>query len=360
MVRPRSGGKQGRIALPITLAGAGIGLGAALTASLPMLSYTEHPRALMVALVMSALAMVVGGLVGWTLGGRVASRLVDLSLAIAKLGRGGTEVKIRYTGTDEIAAIGRGLQYLAGDLAEMQRQQEQGGGSLAAMDPQVRQYRDRLLQEEFPDAEGLELDGALSAGSRGGLDYHDVVELEGGVAVVMVMGEGAGAMAVVASRLARDEIHDALRRGDAPRTALERANKAMKQKLPAGCCAKATLLHVGAEGATLYQAGSRAPLLRCARGEVKQLNAEGIALGLDDGPVFAKSLRPVEVPMAPGTRLCVVNEAAMRAEGFLALVQQHAPKHTAMFMNVVLGGIELDAGGDGLREDVLLVTVKKS
>jgi len=360
MARSRTGSKQGRIAVPVALTGAGIGLGAALAASLPMLQYTDNPRALTISLVMSALGAVVGGMVGWVLGGRMASRLVDLTLAIAKLGRGGTEVKVRYSGNDEIAAIGRGLHYLAGDLAEMQRQQEMGGGSLAAMDPQVRQYRDRLLQDQFPDAEGLELDGALSAGSRGGLDYHDVVEVEGGVAVVMVMGEGAGAMAVVAARLARDEVHDALRRGDAPRAALERANKAMKQKLPSGCCAKVTLLHVGADGAELYQAGSRAPLLRCARGEVQQLSAEGLALGLDDGPVFAKSLRPVEVPMAPGTRLCVVNEAALRAAGFLALVQQHAPKHTAMFMNVVLGGIELDAGGDGLREDVLLVTVKKS
>ena len=31
-----------------------------------------------------------------------------------------------------------------------------------------------------------------------------------------------------------------------------------------------------------------------------------------------------------------------------------------MFMNVVLGGIEQDAGDDGLREDLLLITVKKA
>ena len=44
----------------------------------------------------------------------------------------------------------------------------------------------------------------------------------------------------------------------------------------------------------------------------------------------------------------------------LDLLRTHSPRHTQMFMNVVLGGIEQDAGDGGLREDVLLLTVKKA
>jgi hypothetical protein len=120
------------------------------------------------------------------------------------------------------------------------------------------------------------------------------------------------------------------------------------------------VLQLSDAGAKVYQAGTRAPILICQRGEVLELAAEGIALGLDDGPVFEKSLRPQEIAMSPGTRLVLCNEAALRTQGFLQLLKQHSPKHTAMFMNVVLGALEQDAGQDGLREDVVMVTAKKT
>ena len=134
----------------------------------------------------------------------------------------------------------------------------------------------------------------------------------------------------------------------------------LKTNLPSGVCAKATLLQLRDGDAKLYQAGARSPLLICQRGEVLELNAEGIAIGLDDGPVFEKSLRPQEIAMSPGTRLVLGNDALHRSEGLLGLLRQHSPRHTNMFMNMVLGSIEQDAGEDGLREDVVLLTVKKA
>ena len=109
-------------------------------------------------------------------------------------------------------------------------------------------------------------------------------------------------MAVYACRLARDELHRALSQGALPRRALAHANKVMKKHLPPGACAVATLLQINSEGCKLYQAGARSPLLICQRGELLELNAEGIALGLDDGPVFEKSLRPQPIDMSPGVR----------------------------------------------------------
>ena len=47
------------------------------------------------------------------------------------------------------------------------------------------------------------------------------------------------------------------------------------------------------------------------------------------------------------------------AQTLLELLPQHSPRHTNMFMNMVLGTIEQDAGDDGLREDVVLITVKR-
>jgi hypothetical protein len=113
------------------------------------------------------------------------------------------------------------------------------------------------------------------------------------------------------------------------------------------------------EETRLYQAGSRVPVVLCAAGEVSNLTAEGLALGLDSGPVFEKGLRPEKLSLTPGMRLVVLNEAGDRNDDLVESVRQHSAKHTVPFMNMVLGELEEAAGADGLREDVVLITVKR-
>ena len=319
-------------------------------------------RGRLVGLGLSLLAAALCGGVAMVFGGKLATRISDIGLAVSKLGRGGSEVRVRVSGNDEVAKLGHSVQYLATDLEALLSSQEDSGGALVSMDPLVKQLRDKTVPQAPPRVPGYEVDAAISNGSRGGLDYFDIVvnpEVPSDAVAYVVTAEGSGAMAVYACRLARDEIHRALSQGAAPRRALAHANKVMKKHLPAGACAVATLLQINADGCKLYQAGARSPLLICQRGELLELNAEGIALGLDDGPVFEKSLRPQPIDMSPGVRLVFGNDALLRADGLLDLVPQHSPRHTNMFMNMLLGSIEQGAGADGLREDVVLITVKK-
>jgi hypothetical protein len=369
----RRGSKQkGRLATTFAIGGAAAGAVGGLLLTVALMQNLAFGiadpdlvrRGWQIGLGLSVLVALVTGSTGWVLGGRLATRVTDVGLAVSKLGRGGSEVRVRVSGNDEVGALGRSVQYLATDLAALLKDDD-GGGSMAhaSLDPLVRQLRDRTVPQQIPPVAGFEVDAALAAGSRGGLDYFDVVVATGDepqTAAYVVTAEGHGPVAVYACRLARDELHRALAQGAAPRRALAHANKVMKNQLPSGACAKATVLLVGDGVAKLYQAGARSPLLICQRGEVLELAAEGIALGLDDGPVFEKSLRPQEVAMSPGTRLVFGNEALLRSEGLLDLLRQHSPRHTNMFMNVVLGSIEQDAGDDGLREDVVLMTVKRA
>lgn len=368
----RKGSKSsGNLARNLALAMAGIGFLAGLLVAVAVvqnLSGSADPeatsRAWKVAFGMVALAAVLCALGAWILGGRLGSRITDIGLAVGKLGRAGSEVRVRASGNDEITALGRSVQYLASDLADLLKGEEEAHSAAhVSLDPLVKQLRDKTVPNGFPPVPGYEIDGHIANGTRGGLDYFDLVPMQGdepGAVLYLVSGEGHGALTVYACRLARDELQRALVAGANPRKALAHTNKVLKNNLPPGCCAKATLLQVTAAGAKLYQAGVRSPLLISQRGEVLELNAEGIALGLDDGPVFEKSLRPQEITMSPGTRLVLGNDALHRAEGLLDLLRQHSPRHTNMFMNVVLGGIEQDAGDDGLREDIVLMTVKKA
>ncbi|HLQ37427.1 MAG TPA: SpoIIE family protein phosphatase [Planctomycetota bacterium] len=366
MQRPRGGRHTGKLALKLALvvavcSGAGTLVAGALVVKILAGTQPDPGNAWTAVLVLAAVAAVVAGCAVAVFAGQIGQRVTELGMAVSKLGRGGTAVRVRVTGNDEITAVGRQLQSLATDLAELlQAQEQQGGNALVTMDPQVRQLRDKNLPHGLPAPPGYEVDGAVAKGSRGGLDYFDVVAADSVVTLFLISGEGQTALAVVAARLAFDVLRQQLQQGEVPRQALLQTNKALKQALPGGVCATATLLRLQPDGARLFQAGARSPLLICTRGEVLELAAEGIALGLDDGPVFEKALRPQEIQLVPGIRLCLVNDAALRAEGFLALLSQHSPRHTAMFMNMVLGTLEQDAGLDGLREEVVLVTAKKA
>ncbi len=316
-------------------------------------------RAWLLSGVFVVLAGLVVGAVAYVQGAAIASRLTELGLGIAKIGRGSSEVRLRVSGNDEVTKVGRALQYLATDIAAVAAEAEQSGGLGVNMDPQVRGFRDAALPEELPEQEGFEVDGALSPGTRGGVEYYGGHAGDGFTVLFLIGNEGVGAISATAARMARDEVVRALNAGAAARKALHHTNRVLHKQLPKGACATACLLELRDEAVKLYQCGFRAPALVCRAGQVEEVNAEGLALGLDAGPVFEKGLRSVSVPVAQGVRLALANDAALRLDGFVDLVAEHAPKHTAPFMNLVLGGLESDAGDGGLREDVVLLTAKR-
>jgi hypothetical protein len=314
----------------------------------------------------SLIAVVAGGAVGvvaWTQAGAIAMRIEDLRLAVTKMGRTGSEVRVRVSGNDEVAALGREVQYLSSDLEAMAAERARGGGLLATEDAGVRELRDKSLADAPDELVGYETEATLANGGRGGVDYVGCVGRDDGAAgVLFTVGiETPDTIGVFAARLAFDEITRALKAGANARKALAHTNRVLFRTLPKGACARASLLEVGGEDgeAKLYQAGYRVPLWICSGGEVLEVEAEGLALGLDEGPVFERGLRSEKIPMPVGTRVVQTNDAGVRMQELLDLVREHSPKHTAGFVNLVLGTLEENADG-GLREDLVLVTAKRA
>ncbi|MEO0479776.1 MAG: SpoIIE family protein phosphatase [Planctomycetota bacterium] len=303
-----------------------------------------------------ALALV-GGAVGFFVvqsqAGQVAGRVTDLRLAVSKLGRGQAEVRVRVQGQDEVGQLGRSIQHLASDLTALFHEMDQGRGAAATTDPLVREMRDKTLEAQVPEPNGYEADFAIAAGTRGGVDFVGGA----GNTVFVMSAEGGHAMSVVAVRLAYDEMIRALESGASARKALSHTNRVLHKKLAESVCAKASVIEMNDGEAKLYQAGYRAPLWILQAGEALEIEGEGLALGLDEGPVFEKGLRPQPIPMSPGVRLVQSNEAGVRSQELLDLVTQHSPKHTMPFMNLVLGQLDAESE-DGLREDTVLLTVK--
>jgi hypothetical protein len=287
----------------------------------------------------------------------VAARLREIANSVNKLGHG---ARVRVSGNDEVTDLGRAVHHLATDVASLGKASDDEGSLSLAFDPQIREFRDRTVPQGFASVDGLELDAVLSPGSRGGLDYFDAVVKDGRVVLFLLSAEGKGATAAIAVRMARDEVLRALEAGATARKALTHANARLHKSLPRGICAVATLLQLESGEAKIYQCGARVPVLLCTRGEVSELSAEGIALGLDEGPVFERGLRSQKLQLVSGMRLVLLNDAGLHQPDVVDIVAEHSPMHTAPFMNMVVGAIEEEAGEEGLREDVVLITAKKA
>jgi serine phosphatase RsbU (regulator of sigma subunit) len=172
--------------------------------------------------------------------------------------------------------------------------------------------------------------------------------------------------------MARAFLRSSLEAETDPRAALVRANESLERDIRKGMFVTVLMavLDPRESKVLLFSAGSRMPAARCAAGDAQWIHGEGIALGLDKGAVFERTLKPVEIVLVPGTRIALVNEGAALArspdgkafgeEKLLALLKQHGPKNSAAFVNLAVGTLEKHVGSGGFNVDVALVTAKRT
>ena len=96
---------------------------------------------------------------------------------------------------------------------------------------------------------------------------------------------------------------------------------------------------------SLASAGHRVPALQfvAKSGGLKKHQADGIAIGLDKGPVFDRSLTETAFTLEPGDRLVLATEGA-----FLLQDADGNPLGETPFMRVVLAGCKKGAGVEAI------------
>jgi serine phosphatase RsbU (regulator of sigma subunit) len=120
--------------------------------------------------------------------------------------------------------------------------------------------------------------------------------------------------------------------------------------------------------ATVVSAGHR-PLVMWRQGKTANLNPNGIALGLDVGPVFDKTMEEKKFSFQKNDRVVLYTDGIVTAESeggeaygeerFLESVRKQGAMNSAAFVNFVAGGLDkfLDAGEHG--DDFTICTLKR-
>ncbi|MFD4728651.1 PP2C family protein-serine/threonine phosphatase [Streptomyces seoulensis] len=179
----------------------------------------------------------------------------------------------------------------------------------------VRLLQHHLLPRALPEVPGLELSAAYEVGDTTldvGGDFYDVVAAGGKVALFIGDVCGRGAEAAAFTALARHTLRTLLEDGTAPGPALSRLNRVLTdERASRFVTALVVVLTPAGDGwdAEIAAAGHPFPLLRRADGEVTEVAAHGLLLGVVPGA----SYEPVRVRLGEGDAVMMFTDGLIEA-----------------------------------------------
>jgi PAS domain S-box-containing protein len=175
----------------------------------------------------------------------------------------------------------------------------------------------QLRPHLFPDIGEVEIEALSQASLHIGGDYYDVLPVDGrrwGFVIADVAGKGPAAALMMASCRATLRLCAAGERSAA--TVVKRVNRAVHNDMPRGMFISLFygILDLDTNRLTYVRAGHEpALLIRAGKTEPELLQAGGLALGFDEGPVFDSVLEEVEIDLAAGDLLALYTDGISEA-----------------------------------------------
>ena len=319
------------------------------------------------------LMIAVGVGIAWWIAGQVTRPLQDILQAVRRLSHGDLRYRGRIEGGGEVALLSRSLERMTTELesareTELELSVRERELELAA------ELRENLLPLATPLVPGHDLAAMHLATTELSGSFHDFLELEDGrIGLLVCDVSGDGVPAAMVGAMARAALRSELVRGDELAPSLARVNRELFQAVKRGMFVTAlyVLVDPNEERATVACAGHRLPLVRwsAADGSFRVFQPEGIALALDAGPVFERSLEVQGLEFQPGDRLVLSTAGAAavcdpsgRELGEKPLwqrMQRHIGEDAGRFVKRVREELEHFAGDEPLPQDVSIVCLCK-
>jgi serine phosphatase RsbU (regulator of sigma subunit) len=236
----------------------------------------------------------------------------------------------------------------------------------------VQDLHEKLLPLALPTIEGYEIGFFSRPGAAIGADYYDVLELEGGQTAILMAGlPRKGLPAAVLMAVVRTLLRVELRGGDGPAEILKRVNWSLAQDIRKGMYATVLLLVLdnATRRAQVASAG-HSPLLvhREVSGKVEAIAPDGIALGLDPGPMFERSIKETGLDLAPGDRIVLHSTGLTRVTSkageelgmprLLALIRKASTQDSTRFAGTLGAQVARFREGGDDSEDLTLLTLR--
>ncbi len=217
------------------------------------------------------------------------------------------------------------LPHAAAAKAEADREEAEETGSkrhkakMAHEMDRAREIQSRLLPETIPQPEGFEIAAQYLPAEDVGGDYYDVITLpDGRIAMLVADVSGKGISAAMVMVMARTVFHSVAPGATDARQLVIQAAERISRDLPGGIFISLAcgLLDPETGTVSVVNAGHLPPLhwsVVDGNPFVSTLDVAGGAIGLVKGPIFVRTLRDIQLTLAPGEQLVFftdgVNEA---------------------------------------------------
>jgi serine phosphatase RsbU (regulator of sigma subunit) len=315
-----------------------------------------------------------GGLVTATiLAGGAKHALTRLAADSDALAKGHYDTRVSLGGPAVVQHIGNNVKKLATLVAS-------GAGAPAQVMVQeivrapVQEINESLAPtKSFERPDELEVESTQKVSAEVGNDYYDVVNVDAdhvGVFVADAPVRGVRSSMLMAS--IRALFRASYKGQTSPAEVLRAVNRGFAVDLPRGSYVTAMYAVVNrTTGVCKIASAQHMPLVfwKLAKKASARLSCEGIALGLDAGPVFDKTIAEKAVQLDKGDRIVLFTDGAINAkngagaqygeERFYYVVNREAPKNSAACVNFVANDVDLFHEGAPLMDDFTLVTVRK-
>lgn len=328
----------------------------------------------MMVLVSTLLGLLLVGGVAFGLCLGASKGVMRIASDLDQVARGDLDVRIKTGGPGEVSNVARAADRAMKTFRAVQEQTVAAAAApVAVVESDEGMDTEGLLPSEPPRFDGYEIEAVHKGTAEGANDFYDFIQIDNNhLGVVIADMPHPGAKGAFAASTFRALMRAYAPGETSPAKVLSQVNRVMAGELKRGdhITAMYTVLDVEKGIAAVASAG-HLPLIfwKLAKKGSALLNPEGIAIGLDKGPVFEKTVVDKRIKLEKGDRFVLYTDgplAAANAEGeefgeqrFYYLVSREAPKNSAAFVNFVANEVDLFHEGAPQQDDITLVTVRR-
>jgi sigma-B regulation protein RsbU (phosphoserine phosphatase) len=229
-----------------------------------------------------------------------------------------------------------------------------------------------LLPKENPKIEGFEISGVCKPAKEVGGDYFDFVNLgknKLGVAIGDVSGKGVPA--AIYMTLTKGILQSHADENISPKIVLNKVNKLLYRNIERNSFVSMfyAILDINACTLTYARAGHNPGIMiNQSDGESRLLSTDGIALGLEEGPIFDETLKEHTIQLNRGDTLVFYTDGfteAMNTEleeygddMFVELIAKNRDLSASELTEKIISEVELFTSAAQQHDDMTIVAIK--
>lgn len=305
---------------------------------------------------------------------RTASGLHSVVHDLETIGRGKLDARVTTSAGGEVGQVQRALEKA---IKNIQLIQTTGSGNLdEAVEKELSmaaQIHQSLRPQDPPRISGYEIETLFKPGRDIGGDYFDYVDIDGNRMVLLIADCAEtlrGVPAAMVMAMTRAYLKSAIDPATGPADWLKATNRRLARDLRSGVAITAQILVLDkGSGEIVCASAGHKPLIFWRQGKTATVNPNGIALGLDIGPVFDKTLEEKKLTLQANDRVVVYTDGVITAKNgegapygdtaFLESVRKQGGMNSAAFVNFAAGNVDRHLAGEEQDDDITISTIKR-